>query len=224
MAWQCTGKTNAELIDNLAKGGLVKDKIVIQALKAVNRAHYVLDASQAYVDSPQMIGYNATISAPHMHAMCLELLVSHLKPGSKALDVGSGSGYLVAAMSQLVGEKGHVYGVEHIPELVKWSQGNLAKDDQKIPNWTIQLADGRQGLADKGPYDCIHVGAAAAEVPQALLSQLKVGGRLVIPVGADKGNQELKVIDRKSEKEWLSKNVCGVRYVPLTAKDSQLGK
>jgi len=223
MAWRCSGESNEQLIDNLLKGKVITSKAVADALKKVDRGNFVLSKSTAYEDSPQSIGYGATISAPHMHAMCIELLLQHLKPGAKVLDVGSGSGYLVAVMAHLVKPNGKVYGVEHIGELVEWSRGNIKKDDEKLAEYCeIKQADGRWGLPDLGPFDCIHVGAAAEDgIPETLKQQLKVGGRLVIPVGP-KNNQNLILVERKSEKEFVQSNVCGVMYVPLTSKERQL--
>jgi len=223
MAWRCSGSTNAELIDNLVKGNIIKHQAVADAMKAVDRANYCLDKKGAYTDSPQSIGYGATISAPHMHAMCLELLLDNLKPGAKVLDVGSGSGYLVACMAHMVKPNGFVYGVEHIPQLVDFAKANIARDKKELfKTAEIRGSDGRMGLADVAPFDCIHVGAAAETVPDALRKQLKVGGRLVIPVGSAGGNQDLQLIYRKSDTEWNASTVCGVVYVPLTDKSKQL--
>ena len=93
---------------------------------AVDRGNYC--RTDPYRDKPQGIGYNVTLSAPHMHAHALELLKDHLKPGMNALDVGSGSGYLTACMALMVGEDGKVIGVDHIKELVDWSGDNIIKD------------------------------------------------------------------------------------------------
>jgi len=224
-AWYCSGSSNVDLLNNLAQGGIIKSKAVLTAMSLVDRANYCVDVKTAYADSPQSIGYGATISAPHMHAMCLELLLENLKPGAKVLDVGSGSGYLVACMAHMVKPGGMVYGVEHIPQLVTWSQSNLAKDSKELATLTeIKASDGRLGLEDVGPFDAIHVGAAAEKVPDALLTQLKVGGRLVIPVGATTADQELLLVHRKGDKDYVTKSVCGVRYVPLTDKAKQVGK
>ncbi|KAF6750860.1 protein-L-isoaspartate O-methyltransferase, partial [Ephemerocybe angulata] len=104
------------------------------ALNAVDRANYVRDKRDvnAYDDSPQTIGYGATISAPHMHAYATEHLREFLRPGMRALDIGSGSGYLVAVMHHLVGDTGKVIGIEHIPELVKSLQ-NVDNNEYQQP-------------------------------------------------------------------------------------------
>uniref|UniRef100_A0A7S3YGR9 protein-L-isoaspartate(D-aspartate) O-methyltransferase n=4 Tax=Lotharella globosa TaxID=91324 RepID=A0A7S3YGR9_9EUKA len=153
-----------------------------------------------------------------MHAWCLELM--ELKSGNRVLDVGSGSGYLTACMAHIVGQEGHVYGVEHVPDLVKRSRSNIAIDRPDLKNWTIVEGDGRNGVSDYAPYDAIHVGAAASEVPRELLLQLHPdGGRLIIPVG--KTEQALYMFVRNHENVQQHR-ITGVRYVPLTDLKSQL--
>ena len=103
---------NARLIERLLNHTIIKSARVAEAMKKVDRGDFVLDKDYAYDDCPLSIGYNATISAPHMHAYCLEWLEDVLKPGAKVLDVGSGSGYLCAVFHELT--RGKVVGVEHI--------------------------------------------------------------------------------------------------------------
>ena len=193
-----------------------------------------------------------------MHAMCLELLVDHLQPGMRALDVGSGSGYLVATMAEMVAprkakagpaaaaaaaetkvEEGKqaagasagaascsvvplVYGIEHIEPLVAMSQANLgAWDPEYAARIAVAKGDGRLGVAGQS-FDAIHVGAAAATIPPALIEQLKPGGRLVIPVGPEGGHQRLEVIDKAADGKLHRRVVTGVAYVPLTSEQHQL--
>jgi len=113
-------------------------------MTAVDRKWFVPPEAHAYQDSPQYIGSNATISAPHMHAHALSSLESKLRPGSRALDVGSGSGYLVACMSAMVGPTGLVVGVEHVDKLVKMSLANMEKAKSVIKSpYEIHVSDGR---------------------------------------------------------------------------------
>ncbi|KDR79838.1 hypothetical protein GALMADRAFT_241928 [Galerina marginata CBS 339.88] len=224
MAWRSSGRTNAQLIGNLSKNGILHSERVIEAMKAVDRANYVPSYGEAYEDSPQTIGHGATISAPHMHAYASEHLLPYLRPGSKVLDVGSGSGYLVAVLHELVSPGGKVVGIDHIQELVDSSVENLTKDGRgdaiKRGEIVMLAGDGRLGHPEGGPYDAIHVGAAAATVPEALLDQLARPGRMFIPVGVYL--QNIEHIDKDEHGKIHEEEVMGVRYVPLTDRDKQL--
>merc|ERR1712013_649494 len=126
MAWRSHGTDNNSLVDALQQHDIVKSPEVRSAMLSVDRGNYV--SSSPYQDAPQRIGYNITISAPHMHGHALELLKDHLRPGCSALDVGSGSGYLTACMAVMVGETGSVVGIDHVPDLVEESKQNLRRD------------------------------------------------------------------------------------------------
>ncbi|EIM88976.1 protein-L-isoaspartate O-methyltransferase [Stereum hirsutum FP-91666 SS1] len=226
MAWTCGGKTNAELIANMHREALIKSDLVAAAMQKVDRANYVRRTSEAYFDSPQTIGHGATISAPHMHAHAAELLGDHLHPGAHVLDVGSGSGYLCAVFHHLVsanGQPGKVVGIEHIPELVEWSKENVRKDGlgSALDKEHIVLiaGDGRQGWAEGGPYDAIHVGAAAPTLPQPLVDQLARPGRMFIPVGTH--SQAVLQVDKHEDGSVTKKELFGVVYVPLTDREKQ---
>ncbi len=148
--------------------------------------HRNRDTNQAYIDRPLPIGWNTTISAPHMHAMTLEHLAKFLKPGGRAIDIGCGSGYLTAVMGIAVGKKGKVVGVDHIEEICEYSKSNIMKEHSyliKEKRVIFITMDGRKGLPKYGPFHVIHVGASIEEVPEEFTEQLALGGRMWIPVG-----------------------------------------
>ncbi|CAK9137521.1 unnamed protein product [Ilex paraguariensis] len=223
--WTGIGINNNEaMVEHLKSYGVIRSKKVAEVMETIDRALFVPEGTPPYVDSPMQIGYNATISAPHMHAMCLELLEKNLQPGMHALDVGSGSGYLTACFAYMVGPQGRAVGVEHIPELVGTSIKNIQKSAAasllKEGALSVHVGDGRLGWPEFAPYDAIHVGAAAPEIPQTLLDQLKPGGRMVIPVGNI--FQDLKVVDKNLDGSISVHDETSVRYVPLTSRESQL--
>ncbi|KAJ7767352.1 protein-L-isoaspartate O-methyltransferase [Mycena olivaceomarginata] len=229
MAWRCSGKTNRELVANLMKSKILNlnegqlDRIS-HAMEAVDRAHFVTNQSAAYNDSPQAIGHGATISAPHMHAYAVDHLLPFLRPGAKVLDVGSGSGYLCAVLHHLVSsyaedqpEKvtvaGKVIGIDHIPELVDWSLQNLKKDDRTrraVEEKQIEMYAGDGRLGNEGPYDAIHVGAAAPTIPEPLISQL----------GSTRTDHIFQV-DKDADGNVTKTQIMAVQYVPLTDRDKQ---
>jgi len=209
--------SNDGLVDNLLRDGVVKSQEVDQVLRKLDRANYVADRSVAYQDSPQPIGLGVTISAPHMHAFALERLWEYAQNGRRVLDVGVGSGYLAAAFGHLVGEDGKCFGIDCHAQLVDLARENVLKDQgsEFSSRLDFRVGDGWKGLPEEGPFDAIHVGAAAAELPAALLEQLAPGGRLVIPVGPEGGNQELIEVDKDKDGDLTQRSLLGVRYVPL---------
>ncbi|KAG4066928.1 hypothetical protein HA402_007676 [Bradysia odoriphaga] len=222
MAWRSKGKDNPELISQLELNGVIKNPIVKAAMLATDRKFYC--PHNPYTDAPQTIGHSVTISAPHMHAHALDLLLDKLHPECKVLDVGSGSGYLTACFARAIPLKAGtnnalVVGIEHQPELVKMGIDNISKDDCSLlesGKVLIVEGDGRLGYLKEAPYDAIHVGATSPTIPTALLDQLKNGGRMVCPIGPEDGDQYLEQFDKELDGQIRQKRLFGVRYVPLT--------
>lgn len=216
MYYTASASNNNDFITLLKKYDVIHSDKVEKAMRSVDRGHYVYPGTNPYEDCPQPLFSGQTISAPHMHAMCLEILENNLTPGAKVLDVGSGSGYLTAAMGMMVGETGKVIGIDVIPDLISFANANVKKDHPELLEKNIveiKLGDGWKGCPEQAPFDAIHVGAAASSLPTPLLDQLKVGGTLVIPVGTS--SQFLKKYVKGENGTFSEEVITGVRYVPL---------
>ena len=189
-----------------AKG--ITDEKVLEAIKQIPR-HLFLDSSfedHAYQDKAFPIGAQQTISQPYTVAFQTELL--QLTQGAKILEIGTGSGYQTAVLLAL---KAKVYTIERQSELFKKTKiffGKMGYRPKKII-----FGDGYKGYTEEAPYDGIIVTAGAPETPKALLSQLKIGGRLVIPVGLEE--QEMTLYTRTAEKKFEKKTFGSFRFVPL---------
>jgi protein-L-isoaspartate(D-aspartate) O-methyltransferase len=210
------------LVSTLKARGVIQSERVAAAMLQVDRGEFCTESP--YEDRPSLIGSNATISAPHMHAYALEASLPALRPGAKVLDVGSGSGYLSVCYAELVKPGGRVVGIEHIDALVNASIRSTEKSHKDLLESGLLkfvVGDGRQGYPAEAPYDVIHVGAASEEVPSALIAQLAPGGILIIPVGGEEG-QVIRVISKDAHGNTGSKDILPVRYVPLTDKSAQL--
>ncbi len=199
-----------QLIAFLAASGIT-DQRVLEAIHRLPRERFVSQAMmhQAYDNNALPIGLGQTISQPYIVARMTELL--ELERTSHVLEIGTGSGYQTAVLAQIVD---HVYSVERIKTLQWEAKRRLKQLD--IYNVSTKHGDGWLGWESKGPYDAIIVTAAAEVVPQALLAQLKDGGKMVIPVGETE--QQLLKIERNGE-AFLSTVVEMVRFVPLVAGD-----
>ena len=196
-----------KLADVLIAKGIV-DTRVLDAIRNVPR-HLFMDSSfegHAYQDKAFPIAADQTISQPYTVAFQTELL--EIEPGHKVLEIGTGSGYQTAILLQL---KAKVYTIERQLELFK--KTNLFFKKMGYRPKKVIFGDGYKGLPELAPFDSIIVTAGAPEVPKALMSQLKVGGRLVIPVGTEE--QTMTMFIRKSEKEFEKKELGAFRFVPL---------
>lgn len=164
----------------LQQGGVLKTPTIIEAFSHIDRKDFVPEEFReyAYGDYPLPTAVEQTISQPTTVAFMLELLQP--QKGEKVLDIGSGSGWTTALLASCVGNAGKVFGVERVPELVAFGDRNIKKYD--FPQATISQAEKTLGLAKEAPFDKILVSAAARSFPEQLLSQLKEGGVLVIPV------------------------------------------
>jgi len=188
----------------------IRDSAVINAMLRIPRHEFVPAKfrESAYNDSPIPIGRGQTISQPYIVALMSEIL--RPAPGRKILEVGTGSGYQTAVLAETGAE---VYTIEIIPEIAERTRLLLEKLGYADINFRI--GDGYAGWEENAPYDGIIVTAAPGNVPEALVSQLKEGGRMVIPVGGEE--QELLLIE-KSEKGVAYRKVTSVRFVPMTGK------
>lgn len=194
----------------------VRDENVLQAMADVPREMFVDADSResAYIDAPLSIGHGQTISQPYVVAFMLEAL--ELEGGEKALEVGSGSGYAAAVMARLCRE---VYAIERIAPLAEASRAALGALNMK--NVHVRHGDGTKGWPDAAPFDVVMVSAGAPNIPDALKSQLAVGGRMVIPVGDYPHVQRLVRLTRKSETEFPEEDLTIVQFVPLIGEDQE---
>lgn len=234
MAWRSSGTSSASLASALVCNKLLHTEEVISAFQHIDRKWFVpLPLQQfAYEDRPLPIGYSVTISAPHMHAIMAEILAPFVvgRQPKKILDVGSGSGFLTCVLTAMSPLGSEVVGVEHVPELVKSSSAVVRAH---FPEWLdsgrLQFIQG-DGLSlsnvvlASSAFDAIHVGAAAAEIPEAMVRMLAPGGCLVIPVASSHVDpQELVVVEKKADGSLLRRCHSYVQFVPLTHLAQQLG-
>ncbi|CCW70071.1 unnamed protein product [Phytomonas sp. Hart1] len=254
MSWACSGLTNDELVSALIKNKLLKSPAVIAAMRHVDRRWFIpktYSTTDAYKDSPLYIGHGATISAPHMHAIALEVMAPYLlgehrvsSPSSipiHILDIGSGSGYLTAVMADICSTQNttnnqswKVIGIEHVEELQKSSLSAIRKH---FPTWIekgnveIICGDGRDPRKTLGidkttshpfAFDVIHVGAAIPSTSLSLTELLNLNACLIAPVGGKNENQRLMVFSKNHRGKVTEKQKCLVSYIPLTSIDEQL--
>lgn len=192
----------------------VKDRRVLQAMTGVPRHLFVprVIASRAYYDTPLPIGFGQTISQPYMVAEMTRQL--HLKPDSRVLEIGTGSGYQAAVLTEFTP---HVYSIEIVKPLAL-----AAKARFKNLGYTVikaKRADGYFGWPQEAPFDAIIVTCAAGQIPPPLVKQLARGGRMIIPVGAPFSRQSLILVEKDKKGKVRSRSLMAVRFVPLRRRD-----
>ncbi len=192
----------------------IRDPLVIEAMGKVERERFVPEDIRhlAYQDRPLPIGYDQTISQPYMVAMMTEAL--KLKGSEHVLEIGTGSGYAAAILAKIAKQ---VVTIERIPELANHARKVLST--LGYDNITVINSDGTKGCKEFEPYDAIVVTAGGPEVPKSLLDQLKIGGRLVIPIGNETSYQMLVRVTRHSQEEFRTEDLCEVRFVPLVGEE-----
>ena len=203
-------KLRSEMVEKaiLARG--VRSELVLNAMRSVARETFLPKQLRefAYDDCPLPIEGEQTISQPYIVAFMTEALA--LAGGEKVLEIGTGSGYAAAVLAEIAGD---VYTVERIGQLAEKAASTLA--DLGYDNVHVLHGDGTKGWPDHAPYDGIIVAAGGPKIPESLKEQLKIGGRLVIPVGRDPKVQELVRVTRVSESEFRREDLADVRFVPL---------
>jgi protein-L-isoaspartate(D-aspartate) O-methyltransferase len=198
-----------KMVKHLREHYKIRDERVLKVMNRLPRHLFVPEAlkAQAYKDNALPIASGQTISQPFIVARMTELL--ELTPHSRVLEVGTGSGYQTAILASLAGK---VFAIERIPALAAKAQERLQK--LGFHNVTLRCGDGTNGWEVYAPYDAILVAAGSPHLPEPLLNQLKIGGRLVIPIGQDQKNQNLIRVTR-AERGFHSQDFGSCAFVPL---------
>lgn len=205
-------RRKAMVEQQLRKRG-ISSPLVLEAMGNVAREAFVPAELQdlAYNDSALPIAGGQTISQPMIVAMMVDAL--ELKGGERVLDIGTGSGYAAAVLACIANK---VYSIERVEELTALAKNALLAEG--FTNIELKLGDGTLGWPEAAPFDAINVAAGTPVVPEALKQQLTIGGRLVLPVGSDKTEQQLLRITRTGEDTYTTEKLADVRFVPLIGK------
>lgn len=204
------GEERQQMVEQQLRARGITDQAVLTAMGSVLRHRFVPEelSSNAYDDRPLPIGFDQTISQPYIVGYMTEAL--GLSPEARVLEIGSGSGYQTAVLAELVSE---VYSIEIVPELAARSRDLLS--ELGYENVDIREGDGYAGWSEKAPFDAIIVTASPDHVPQPLIDQIAVGGRLVIPVG--RVIQNMMILTR-TPNQVVEEITLPVRFVPMTGE------
>ncbi len=216
MAQEEFSQQREQMVETQLKSRDIQNELVLEAMRKVPR-HLFMPApvrQYAYIDSPVPIGEEQTISQPYIVGLMTQTVDP--KPGNRALEVGTGSGYQAAVLGELVQE---VYTIEIIPVLAERAGKTLS--ELGYDNVEVRQGDGYQGWPEQAPFDIILITAAPEEIPQPLIDQLAEGGRLVVPVGPQGEIQTLTLVT-KEKGEVQRTHITGVRFVPMTGEVQQL--
>jgi protein-L-isoaspartate(D-aspartate) O-methyltransferase len=202
--------TRTRMVDEQLAARNIRDSRVLEAMRKVARDAFVPEdlVDQAYEDQPLPIGRGQTISQPYIVALMAEVL--RIQPTDRVLEIGTGSGYGAAILGELARE---VVTIERHEQLAARARSILAQ--LGYAHVHVHVSDGTLGWAAGAPYDAIAVTASGPLVPQELVDQLAIGGRLVIPIGDAALSQNLLLVERTGPKEFAETNICPVRFVPL---------
>ncbi|MDH5502244.1 MAG: protein-L-isoaspartate(D-aspartate) O-methyltransferase, partial [Gammaproteobacteria bacterium] len=203
-----------QMVEQQIEARGVRSEILLTAMRKIPREQFIPPHMRefAYDDTPLPIAAQQTISQPYIVAYMTEGLA--LQGGEKVLEIGTGSGYAAAVLAEIAGK---VYTIERIGELATEAASTLAR--LGYSNVEVINADGTLGLPGQAPFDAIVVAAGGPEVPESLKKQLKIGGRLVIPIGRYRDVQELVRVTRLSTSEFRQEDLADVRFVPLLGEE-----
>ena len=212
MAADAESHARERMVDEQIRARGISDSAVLDAMRRVPRHRFVPESYRhlAYTDQPLPIGLDQTISQPYIVAYMTD--AAGISPGDRVLEIGTGSGYQAAILAELARE---VYTVELLPQLAARAGGVLR--ELGYTNIRVRTGDGYAGWPEHAPFDAIVVTAAPDHVPPALVEQLAMNGRMIIPVG--RGEQQMRVI-RKTDRGVVEQRTLPVRFVPLVRPDS----
>jgi protein-L-isoaspartate(D-aspartate) O-methyltransferase len=206
--------------EHLVRSALVDEGItdprVLAAMRRVPRHHFVPESvrGQAYADHPLPIGWGQTISQPYMVALMTQSVA--IQPKDRCLEIGTGSGYQAAVLAELCAE---TFSIEYLPKLAEFARTNLSRLGYRV---ALRRGDGYRGWPDAAPFDVIVVTAAPERVPEPLLDQVALGGRLVIPLGAVDDVQKLELWTRRAAGRGADaferRTLAAVRFVPFVGE------